>query len=71
MGGIIIYLCHGGVLANLGKMQDRFVLLILLSSTVLWMIGYVDDYLKSMVHRKDGLSASVKMTGQLVLALCL
>jgi phospho-N-acetylmuramoyl-pentapeptide-transferase len=69
MGGIIIYLAMMGSALFWARLQDRFVLLILISSTVLWIIGFVDDYLKSKVHRKDGLSASVKMTAQLVLSL--
>src|SRR5262245_21093630 len=69
MGGMIIYLEL--VLACLlwARMSDRFVLLFLATSTMLFLLGFVDDYLKAMAHRKDGLSSSVKMGVQLFLAL--
>src|SRR4051812_24625703 len=53
MGGLIIYLAMVGSALFWARLEDRFVLLVLLASTVLWIIGFVDDYLKALAHRKD------------------
>src|SRR5207237_3514375 len=68
MGGIIIYFTM--LLAALfwARLEDRFVMLFMATSTVLWIIGFFDDYYKSRHPRKKGISANVKMAGQLVLA---
>lgn len=67
MGGIIIYLAMMVACLLWARLDDRFVLLFLSTCTVLWFVGYLDDYLKTLEKRKDGLSASVKMAVQLVL----
>lgn len=69
MGGLIIYLAMIGSCLLWARLDDRFVLLQLACCTALWMIGCADDYLKKLEGRKDGLSPSIKMTGQLILAL--
>lgn len=69
MGGLIIYLSMIGSSVLWGRWNNRFVILMVVVCTVLWLIGYADDYLKCMESRKDGLSPSLKMTGQLILAL--
>jgi phospho-N-acetylmuramoyl-pentapeptide-transferase len=68
MGGIIIYLAMVISTALWARMENRFVLLMLVSCTVLWIIGFCDDYLKCFGKNKEGISPSVKMAGQLFLA---
>lgn len=69
MGGLIIYLALAGASLLWARLDDRFVLLFLFVCTSLFVVGFLDDYLKSLEHRKDGLSAWVKMSGQLGVAL--
>ncbi len=69
MGGLIIYLALAVSAFLWARPTDRFVVLFLAVCTVLFAIGYMDDHLKAMAHRKDGLSAAVKMGGQMTLAL--
>src|SRR5580698_7260908 len=69
MGGLIIYLAMLFSCLLWARLTDRFVLLLLTTSTVLWMLGYADDYLKASEKRKDGLTPAVKMGIQLALAI--
>lgn len=69
MGGLIIYATMGLASLLWARIDDRFVILFLVTATVLWCIGFVDDYLKSLNPRKEGLTPPVKMAGQLILAL--
>jgi len=68
MGGLIIFAALAGSCLLWAKLADRFVLLFLSTCTVLWLLGYADDFLKAAEHRKDGLSPSLKMGVQLILA---
>jgi phospho-N-acetylmuramoyl-pentapeptide-transferase len=69
MGGLIIFFTLLLAAMMWCRLDNRFVVLFLITATVLWLIGFMDDYLKAINPRKQGLSASVKMTGQLILAL--
>lgn len=69
MGGLIIFFAMIISCLLWARLDDRFVLLALVTSTVLWLIGYLDDYLKASEKRKDGLSPAIKMSGQLILAI--
>ena len=68
MGGLIIFLAMAGACLLWARLSDRFVLLFLATCTVLWLLGYADDYLKVSDGRKDGLSPAVKLGVQLTLA---
>jgi phospho-N-acetylmuramoyl-pentapeptide-transferase len=68
MGGLIIYFTMLFSALLWARLNDRFVILFLICATVLWLIGFLDDYLKSINSRKEGLTPAVKMTGQLLLA---
>lgn len=69
MGGLLIYFAMMVACLLWARLSDRFVLLYLVTCSVLCALGFIDDYLKASATRKDGLSASVKMGLQLVLAL--
>jgi len=69
MGGLIIFLAMAGSCLLWARLSDRFVLLFLVTCTVLWLLGYVDDDLKASETRKDGLTPPVKMGVQVLLAL--
>ncbi len=68
MGGILI-IC--GVLFSTllwARMDNVFVLLCLVSIVWLGLVGYIDDYLKIIKGKSDGLRASAKFIGQLLIA---
>jgi len=68
MGGLIIFLAMATSCLLWARLVDRFVLLFLVTCTILWILGYVDDSLKASDKRKDGLTPAVKMGIQLILA---
>ncbi len=69
MGGLIIYLAMASSCLLWARLSDRFVLVCLVTCTVLCLLGYVDDLLKARESRKDGLTPSIKMGVQLLLGL--
>jgi phospho-N-acetylmuramoyl-pentapeptide-transferase len=69
MGGLIIYLAMAGSCLLWARLTDRYVQLFLVTCTVLWILGFVDDFLKASDKRKDGLTPPVKMGVQVILAL--
>ena len=69
MGGVLL-LC--GVLFPallFAKLENVYVLLLL--ATMLWMgaIGFVDDYIKVRMQKKEGLRAKFKLFGQVLLGI--
>lgn len=71
MGGLLI---AGSILiSNLvwGNLENRFLLLSLLVVVWFGMIGFLDDYLKLKRKNTRGLSALVKLVGQLILGLAI
>src|SRR5258708_3196898 len=69
MGGLIIFLAMITSCLLWARMSDRFVLLFLATCTILWILGYIDDYLKATGQSKDGLTPAVKLGTQMVLAI--
>jgi phospho-N-acetylmuramoyl-pentapeptide-transferase len=69
MGGIIIYVAIVVSTLLWARLSERLVLLSLSVSTALFFIGLFDDGLKMISKKKEGISSSVKMAGQLIVAL--
>lgn len=69
MGGLIIFLAFGISSLLWARVHDRFVLLFFAVCATLALIGFIDDYLKTVARRKDGLASWVKMGGQVFVAL--
>ena len=69
MGGIIIILATLVPVLLLAKLDNIYVLILLI--TTLWMgfIGFVDDYIKVFKKDKGGLSGKFKVLGQVGLGL--
>ncbi|NQU95747.1 MAG: phospho-N-acetylmuramoyl-pentapeptide-transferase [Candidatus Omnitrophica bacterium] len=69
MGGIIILLSL--VLSALlwARLDNRFVILCLISVLWLGVVGFIDDYIKLIKVRSLGLSVAAKFTGQLILGI--
>ncbi len=69
MGGLIIFFSMLASCLLWARLADRFVVVYLITCSVLCLLGFIDDYLKASATRKDGLTAPVKMGVQVLLAL--
>src|SRR6187402_815337 len=69
MGGIIIIL--GIIIPTLlfAKLENVYVILMLVTTVWLGAIGFLDDYIKIFKKNKEGLAGRFKITGQVGLAL--
>lgn len=67
MGGIIIILSVLISTVLWARLDNRLVVLCLISVLWLGIVGFVDDYIKLIKIRSFGLSATAKFAGQLIL----
>jgi len=69
MGGVLIILSILSACLLWGDLENRFVLLVM--TVILWygLVGFLDDYLKVKYKSTKGVSARVKLIGQVSLAL--
>jgi len=69
MGGIIIIMSTLIPVLLFGKLENIYVILLIV--TTLWMgvIGFIDDYIKIFKKDKKGLKGRFKIIGQVVLGL--
>ncbi|MFI5214550.1 MAG: phospho-N-acetylmuramoyl-pentapeptide-transferase, partial [Gemmatimonadales bacterium] len=71
MGGIIIIIATVVPTLLWARLDNRFVLIALLSITWMGAIGFLDDYLKIVQRRPRGLVARWKLVGQVGFGLAL
>ena len=64
MGGVIILVAILVPTLLLGKLDNVYVQLMLVSTVWLGLIGGLDDYIKVFRHRKEGLKGRFKILGQ-------
>lgn len=67
MGGLIIL---AGVLIPVllfSRLENIYIILMLISTVILGIIGFSDDYIKVIRKHKDGLNGWVKLAGQTLL----
>ncbi|MEI6048792.1 MAG: phospho-N-acetylmuramoyl-pentapeptide-transferase [Bacteroidota bacterium] len=69
MGGIIILASIIIPTLLYAKLDNIYVLLMLLTTIWLGLIGFLDDYIKIFKKNKDGLAGRFKIIGQIVLGL--
>ena len=67
MGGIIILLAVLIPTLLFAKLDNIYVQLIVLATVWMGLIGFLDDYLKTIRKMKDGLVARYKLAGQIIL----
>ncbi|MFR9649917.1 MAG: phospho-N-acetylmuramoyl-pentapeptide-transferase [Rikenellaceae bacterium] len=67
MGGLIILLSMSIPVLLFAKLDNHYVILLLVSTVWLGAIGFLDDYIKVVKHNKDGLHGKFKVVGQVVL----
>ena len=69
MGGVLL-IC--GVLVPtilFARLENVYVILLIVATIWMGAIGFVDDYIKVRMHKKEGLRAKFKLFGQLLLGL--
>jgi len=71
MGGVIILLAVLIPAAFWMKMDSIYTWMILLSTLVLGIVGFVDDYIKVVKKDKSGLHSRFKLAGQIVVGISL
>jgi len=69
MGGIIIIMAIIIPCLLVAKLDNVYILLMLLSTTWMGIIGFLDDYIKVFKKDKTGLSGKFKILGQVVLGI--
>ena len=69
MGGVIILLAVLVPVLLVGRLDNVYVLLMLVSAVWLCFIGFLDDYIKTFRHKKEGLKGKFKVVGQVGLGI--
>ena len=69
MGGLMILPAILIPMLLFGRLDNVYVLLMLISTVWLGCIGFLDDYIKVFRHHKDGLKGQFKIVGQVGLGL--
>jgi len=69
MGGIIILASIVIPTLLFARLENVYVILMLLTTIWLGLIGFLDDYIKIFKKNKEGLAARFKIAGQIILGL--
>jgi phospho-N-acetylmuramoyl-pentapeptide-transferase len=69
MGGIIIILATIIPVLLFAKLENIYVILLLVTTVWMGIIGFIDDYLKNFKNDKDGLAGKYKVVGQIGLGI--
>ena len=69
MGGVIILVAILVPMLLVGKLDNVYIQLLLVSTVWLGLIGGLDDYIKGFRHRKEGLKGRFKIVGQVGLGI--
>ena len=64
MGGVLILLAILVPILLVGKLDNVYVQLMIISTVWLGILGFLDDYIKCFRHNKDGLKGKFKIVGQ-------
>jgi phospho-N-acetylmuramoyl-pentapeptide-transferase len=69
MGGVIIIVAILVPCLLVGKLNNSYMLLMIITTILLGIIGFADDYIKTFKKKKDGLNGWFKVAGQVTLGL--
>ena len=69
MGGIIIIISILVPCLLLGKLNNIYMVLLLITTVWLGIIGFIDDYIKTFKKNKEGIPGKVKVIAQVALGL--
>ena len=64
MGGVLILLAILIPILLIGRLDNVYVQLMIVSTIWLGTLGFLDDYIKTFRHNKDGLKGKFKIIGQ-------
>ena len=64
MGGVIILMAVLVPIFLVGKLDNVYIQLMIISTLWLGAIGFLDDYIKTFRHNKEGLKGRFKIVGQ-------
>ena len=64
MGGVLILLAILIPILLIGRLDNVYVQLMIVSTIWLGTLGFLDDYIKTFRHNKDGLKGKFKIVGQ-------
>ena len=71
MGGIIIYISIMVPVLLFADLTNIYTILLLVSTTWFFLIGFADDYIKVFKKNKEGMSEKGKLAGQGLMALAI
>ena len=69
MGGVIIITAILIPVLLVGKLHSVYTILMIVTTLILGILGFVDDYIKTFRKKKDGLKPKIKLGGQILLGL--
>lgn len=69
MGGVIIIVAILVPCLLIGNLRNVYMWLMLITTLILGVIGFADDYIKTFRGNKEGLNGWIKVAGQLLLGL--
>ena len=69
MGGIVIIVSILTAVLLFGKLNNVYMLLMIATTLILGLLGFLDDYIKTFKKNKDGLNGWFKIAGQVALGL--
>ncbi len=69
MGGIIIIVAILLPCLLVGRLENVYMILMLVTTLILGTLGFCDDYIKTFRKNKDGLNGWIKVFGQVALGL--
>ena len=69
MGGIIIIVSILVPCLLVGKLKNTYMILMIVTTLILGVIGFADDYIKTFKKNKEGLKGWYKVFGQVLLGL--
>ena len=69
MGGLIIITAILIPCLLIGKLKNVYMILMIVSTILLGIVGFADDYIKTFKKKKDGLNGWFKIFAQVLLGL--
>ena len=69
MGGVVIIAAMLIPCLLMGKLRNIYMILMLITTIILGVIGFADDYIKTFRKNKEGLNGWIKIAGQIILGL--
>ncbi|MBQ7631769.1 MAG: phospho-N-acetylmuramoyl-pentapeptide-transferase [Paludibacteraceae bacterium] len=69
MGGLVVITAILVPCLLLGKLTNVYMILMLVTTVLMGLLGFADDYIKTFKKNKDGLNGWIKIAGQVTLGL--